>query len=152
MSGNRWLNGTTSRNANSTCTPGRATLSSCRSSPRLRSSRSFSDSLRPPRWSSPEASMPEEKARPPDEPAGGPMPYLDRDLDEAPDRLPPELLRPPASPSVEPAFDRLPPLPFASVRPAFERDEPELDRFEPEPDREELDRLPPLDFAPIEPE
>jgi hypothetical protein len=89
---------------------------------------------------------------------------LDRDLDEAPDRLPPELLRPPALPSVEPAFDRLPPLPFASVRPAFERDEPELardepepdreelDRDEPEPDREELDRLPPLDFARVEPE
>jgi len=98
--------------------------------------------------------MPEEKARPPDEPAGGPMPYLDRDLDEAPDRLPPELLRPPALPSVEPAFDRLPPLPFASVRPAFERDEAELARDEP-PDfaRDELDfaRVE-LDFARVEPD
>ena len=82
------------------------------------------------------------------------MPYLDRDLDEAPDRLPPELLRPPALPSVEPAFDRLPPLPFASVRPAFERDEAELARDEP-PDfaRDELDfaRVE-LDFARVEPD
>jgi hypothetical protein len=58
-------------------------------------------------------------------------------------RLPPELLRPPALPSVEPAFDRLPPLPFASVRPALERDEPDpLDLLP-------LDRLP-LDRLPLE--
>jgi hypothetical protein len=69
-------------------------------------------------------------------------------------------------PSVEPAFDRLPPLPLASVRPAFERDEPdfardeapdvardELDfaRVEPDLARDELDRLP-LDFARVEPD
>jgi hypothetical protein len=52
-------------------------------------------------------------------------------------------------PSVDPAFDRLPPLPFASVRPAFERDELDFARDEPpdfvrdEPDRLALDRLPP---------
>ena len=66
---------------------------------------------------------------------------MDRDLDEVLDRLPPELLRPPALPSVEPAFDRLPPLPFASVRPAFERDEPDLAPVEPDFARDELDRL-----------
>jgi hypothetical protein len=72
---------------------------------------------------------------------------LDRDLDEVLDRLPPELLRPPALPSVEPAFDRLPPLPLASVRPACERDEPDFARDEP-PDlaRDELD------FARVEPD
>ena len=43
----RWLNGTTSRNANSTCTPGSATRSSPSSSWRLRSSRSASVSSRP---------------------------------------------------------------------------------------------------------
>ena len=75
-------------------------------------------------------------------------------------------------PSVEPAFDRLPPLPLASVRPAFEREEPdfardeldfarvELDlardelafaRVEPDLDRDDVDRLA-LDFARVEPD
>src|SRR5918992_4796737 len=46
-SAKRWLNGTTSRNANSTCTPGSATRSSPSISGRLRSSRSDSVSSRP---------------------------------------------------------------------------------------------------------
>src|ERR687896_1375990 len=46
-SAKRWLNGTTSRNANSTCTPGSATRSSPSISWRLRSSRSDSVSSRP---------------------------------------------------------------------------------------------------------
>ena len=73
---------------------------------------------------------------------------------------------------MEPAFDRLPPLPLASVRPAFEREEPdfardeldfarvELDlardelafaRVEPDLDRDDVDRLA-LDFARVEPD
>src|ERR687891_62978 len=46
-SAKRWLNGTTSRNAKSTCTPGSATRSSPSISWRLRSSRSDSVSSRP---------------------------------------------------------------------------------------------------------
>src|SRR5215213_6223534 len=47
MSAKRWLNGTTSRKANSTWTPGSATRSSPSISWRLRSTRSCSVSLRP---------------------------------------------------------------------------------------------------------
>src|SRR5215210_3244492 len=152
MSPKRWLNGTTSRNANSTCTPGSATRSSPSSWSRLRSSRSFS-------VSSPSvsllcgASMPGRKT----EPArrlrrAGSCCYLERDLDEEPERLPPEpdpLERLDAEP--ERAFvDRLDVEPERALGERLE-DEPErafVDRLDAEPDRELLAREPePLDFA-----
>ena len=43
--GKRWVKGTMRRNANSTCTPGRTTRSSCRSSTNSRAPRSCSPSL-----------------------------------------------------------------------------------------------------------
>src|SRR3954454_1521579 len=111
MSGKRWLNGTTSRNANSTCTPGSATRSSWSSSPRLRSSRSFSVSSRSGLFADesvtpPSSSRARQKARPPDDPGGrSQQSYFDREPDDAFDRLPPERVDPDLA-LVEPDFAR----------------------------------------------
>src|SRR5215218_3421428 len=129
MSAKRWLNGSTSRNANRTCTPGSATRNSPSSSWRLRSRRSFSLSWRPLSLLCAEASMPR-KGEPVHRRGGrrtGSFAYLEPDLDE------PDLAR------VEPDFARDDP----------DREEPERDDVE----RDELDLAPvELDFARDEPD
>src|SRR5215217_2140860 len=124
MSAKRWLNGTTSRNANRTCTPGSATRNSPSSSWRLRSRRSFSLSWRPLSLLCAEASMPR-KGEPVHRRGGrrtGSFAYLEPDLAR-----------------VEPDFARDDP----------DREEPERDDVE----RDELDLAPvELDFARDEPD
>src|SRR5215207_9065437 len=153
MSGKRWLNGTTRRNANSTCTPGSATLSSWSSSPRFRSSRSFSDSSRLPLFVSPEASM-RGKGKPARRTNRRTGSDAYRDLDEVFDRLPPDLAR------VEPDLDRddvdrddVERLPLDRLALDFARVEPDLDldELDDEREREALDPLP-LDLARVEPD
>src|SRR5215213_9101591 len=120
MSAKRWLNGTTSRNAKRTWTPGSATRNSPSSSWRLRSSRSFSLSCPPLSLLCALASMPRE-ARPVRRSMlrrTGLRYYFELD---PPDFDPPERDR------VEPAFASVEP-----ARDALEREEPDFVRLEPD--------------------
>src|SRR5215218_2729421 len=139
MSAKRWLNGSTSRNANRTCTPGSATRNSPSSSWRLRSRRSFSLSWRPLSLLCAEASMPR-KGEPVHRRGGrrtGSLAYLEPDLDE------PDLAR------VEPDFARDDPDREEPERDDVERDELARERDEPDfallDERDRLDAEP--DFA-----
>src|SRR5829696_7533460 len=124
MSAKRWLNGTTSRNANSTWTPGSATRSSPSSCSRLRSSRSFSVSSLRPVSSLFDASMPRERSPPAGRRAGSRC-YLELDPDEEPEPLPPERDEAERLPPERDEAERLPPERDEAARLPPERDEAE---------------------------